>query len=106
MDLAQRFFDLFRGNDRAHGTFNVQTDRERDGKKQGVARVLKEATTVEHWSNHILGKQGLGIIPIKDNNSCHWGAIDIDVYNLDHKVLNSRRYLSQQVWRRAYVLLL
>ena len=90
MDLAQRFFDLFRGNDRAHGTFNVQTDRERDGKKQGVARVLKEATTVEHWSNHISGTQGLGIIPIKDNNSCHWGAIDIDIYNLDHKVLNSK----------------
>ena len=90
MDLARRFFDLFKGNDRAHGTFSVQTDRERDGKKQGVARVLKETTTIDHWSAHIGGKQGLGIIPIKDNNCCHWGAIDIDVYNLDHKVLISK----------------
>ena len=84
MSSAQELFDLFRGNDRAHGVFNVTKDRERDGKKQGYARVIQEKTTVATWEDHLSGKTGLGVIPIKDNNSCHWGAIDIDVYNIDH----------------------
>ena len=87
MDLATRFFDLFKGNDRAHGTFNVQTDREKDGKKQGVARILREETTVGHWAKHLSGDTGLGVIPIRDDNACYWGAIDIDSYTLDHSVL-------------------
>ena len=87
MDLAQEYFTLFTGNGRAHGTFNVQNDRQRDGKKQGQARVLREPPTANHWTEHLAGGMGLGIIPIKDNNHCHWGAIDVDVYNLDHAAL-------------------
>jgi len=87
MALAKRFFTLFAGNNRAHGTFNVQSDRQRDGKKQGQARVLREPPTVDHWDRHLKGETGLGIIPIKDNNKCHWGAVDIDEYNLDHSAL-------------------
>ena len=87
MDLAQRYFTLFAGNNRAHGTFNVQNDRQRDGKKQGQARILRDPPTANHWTEHLSGGTGLGIIPIKDNNRCHWGAIDIDVYNLEHSSL-------------------
>lgn len=87
MDLADRFFVLLAGSNIAHGTFNVQNDRQRDGKKQGQARILREPPTVDHWQKHIKGESGLGIIPIKANNHCHWGAIDIDVYNLDHSAL-------------------
>jgi hypothetical protein len=87
MELATRFHSLFAGNDRAHGTFNVNADRASDGKKTGTARVLREPPTTELWAKHIKGDSGLGIIPIKDNNCCHWGAIDIDVYNLDHAAL-------------------
>ena len=87
MDLVQRFFALLAGSDIAHGTFNVQNDRQRDGKKQGQARILREPPTAAHWDRHLRGENGLGIIPIKKNNCCHWGAIDIDVYNLDHAAL-------------------
>jgi hypothetical protein len=87
MDLAARFFALLAGSNIAHGTFNVQGDRQRDGKKQGQARILREPPTVDHWRKHLLGETGLGIIPIKANNHCHWGAVDIDVYNLDHSAL-------------------
>lgn len=87
MEMASRFHSLFSGNDRAHGTFSVNADRATDGKKTGTARVLREPPTTELWVRHLKGEQGLGIIPIKDNNCCHWGAIDIDVYNLDHAVL-------------------
>jgi hypothetical protein len=87
MELAARFHSLFAGNDRAHGTFSVNADRATDGKKTGTARVLREPPTTDLWSKHLKGESGLGIIPIKDNNCCHWGAIDIDVYNLDHAAL-------------------
>lgn len=84
MSSAELLLELYRGNDRAHGVFNVTKDRERDGKKQGYARVIQEKTTAALWEAHLAGTAGLGIIPIKDNNKCHWGAIDIDVYNINH----------------------
>lgn len=87
LSIQERLFNIYKGNARAHGVFNVTTDRERDGKKQGHARVIKEATTLEHWSKHLAGKEGLGIIPIMDNNACNWGAIDIDTYNINHSDL-------------------
>ena len=90
MELAERFYALFMGNERAHGVFNVKAERERDGKKQGTATVIKEPTTVEHWVAHLNGENGLGIVPIKDTQSCVWGAIDVDVYSVDHKYLCSK----------------
>lgn len=87
MELAARFHTLFAGNERAHGTFSVHSDRAADGKKTGQARVLREPPTQDLWDKHLKGESGLGIIPIKDNNCCHWGAVDVDVYNLDHASL-------------------
>lgn len=89
MEHAQSFYNLFLGNNRAHGTFQVSAERS-DGKKKGVAKVLQEQTTVAHWQDHLNGKVGLGIIPIKDNDHCHWGAIDVDEYNLNHSKLISK----------------
>jgi hypothetical protein len=83
MSIEQRFYDLFKGNDRVHGVFNVK-DTGAAGKKKGQAVVLKEQTTLEHWHDHLNGGQGLGIVPIMDDNHCWWGAIDIDDYKLDH----------------------
>ena len=87
MSLAQEFFDLFKGSDIAHGTFVVKNSRSSDGKKQGTAKVLREPPTVKMWEEHLKGGTGLGIIPIRSDNMCRWGAIDIDNYNVEHKKL-------------------
>ena len=88
MSLAQDFYDLFKGSDIAHGTYVVKSNRETDGKKQGTAKVIREPTTVAMWEEHLKGStRGLGIIPIKSDNTCHWGAIDIDEYSVSHKDL-------------------
>jgi hypothetical protein len=88
MSLANRIYSLFSGSDIAHGTFDVKgADRSTDGKKKGVARVVREPATVEMWEEHIKGGTGLGVIPIKSDNMCQWGAIDIDDYKTDHKAL-------------------
>ena len=64
MSLAQRFYDLFKGSDIAHGTYVVKSSRSTDGKKQGQATVLREPTTVDMWEEHLKGSDpGLGIVP-------------------------------------------
>lgn len=87
MSLAQKFYDLFKGSDIAHGTYVVKSSRATDGKKQGTAKVIREPTTVEMWEEHLKGGTGLGIIPIRSDNMCQWGAIDIDQYDINHKQL-------------------
>ena len=89
LKIAEKFNTLLKGNDRAHGTFNVANARS-DGKKTGVAKILRESTTIAHWEDHLQGKVGLGIIPITDDNVCHWGAIDIDSYTIDFESLISK----------------
>jgi hypothetical protein len=82
MALAEQFFELFKGLDRAHGAFRV-TDTSKI-KHAGKAQTLKQPYTVRLWSAHLDGNQGLGVVPITDNAGCFFGAIDIDEYNLDH----------------------
>ena len=85
MTLAEQFFELFKGLDRAHGAFKVtDTSKVKHG---GRAKTMKEPYTVRLWEDHLEGNQGLGVVPINDNNSCFFGAIDIDEYNLDHAKL-------------------
>ena len=88
MELAEQFFKLFEGNKRAYGV--VDLDDSSTGKKTGVYKIIKKPPEVQQWKDHLSGKQGLGIIPIMDDNACFWGAIDVDNYQVDHKNLVER----------------
>ena len=87
MELSEQFYLLFKGSDIAYGTYVVNGSRDRDGKKQGTAKVIREPPTAELWEQHLKGGTGLGIIPIRSDNTCQWGAIDIDEYDVDHIAL-------------------
>lgn len=78
--LAAKFFERFRGLDRAHGVFNIKSKSAKN-KMEGRALTQSTAPTAELWEQHLDGKQGLGIIPITDEGTCFWGAIDIDIYD-------------------------
>ena len=81
MSLEQRIMSLFEGMAEAHGTYAVEDKG--PGKKGGKALTIREPVTEELWAAHIKGTgAGLGIIPIRSDNSCLWGAIDIDQYDL------------------------
>ena len=82
MDLAARFHDLFQGLPRAHGAYHVAAPNG-DGKVGGSARTVHEPPTVALWEKHLEGTFGIGIIPIRDDATCRFGAIDVDVYPLD-----------------------
>lgn len=81
---VNKFMTLFAGLDRAHGVYNIQkTSKSQKNKVQGSAKTVLEPVTKELWGAHLKGKIGLGIIPIRSDNTCVFGGIDVDVYPLD-----------------------
>jgi hypothetical protein len=79
----ERFMALFSGLTRAYGTFEVNATRERDGKKTGRVTSIQKNVTAAVWAAHLSGEKTLGIIPIRDDSTVLFGAIDIDQYNID-----------------------
>lgn len=87
MDTTSRFKAVFSGLDIAYGTYKIKAERA-DGKKDGQAVVVRRPPTDDLWEKHLNGVDpSLGIIPIRADNTCIWGCIDIDQYPLDHKAL-------------------
>ncbi|CAB4195369.1 Primase, C-terminal 1 [uncultured Caudovirales phage] len=81
--LAVRLAKVFSGRDDAHGYYGKATIREHGGKRtapQSERRTVREPVTVEKWVAHLSGDIGLGIVPIRTDNTVSWGAIDIDSY--------------------------
>ena len=52
--------------------------------------------TKDHWKQHLKGEAYYGSVPIRDDNTCSWGVIDVDRYNIQHKkllsVIRKRKY--------------
>lgn len=84
-DAAKRLMELFRGNGSAHGTHGVP-EREPGSLKWNIkrtAQTLLKPPTETMWEQHVAGKRPLGIVPIREDNSCSWGSIDFDEYDVD-----------------------
>jgi len=87
---VEKFSAIFDGLKQAYGTFKIQKTAQ-SGKNTGKAAVVREPRTTELWEGHLSGKgQGIGIIPINEDNDVKWGCIDIDQYPLDHGDLVSK----------------
>jgi len=85
-ESAQRFLDLFKGSEGAHGQTDVLA-RQRNGKQEANYEIVREPLTVELVQSHLDGTLGVGSIPIDETNRCWFGALDIDDYNLNHSAL-------------------
>jgi hypothetical protein len=81
-DHVERFKQLFRGRESCYGQY-----REKPQKPQTLPGIAPD----EAWANHLAGKGPyLGIVPIRQDNTCAWGAIDIDDDGVDlHKVVSA-----------------
>ena len=88
MDERKKFIEIFSGLTRAYGQTQSRHKNEA-GKLEAKSWIVKEDLTEQRWIDHLDGKEpSLGIIPIRDDNTCTWGAIDIDTYDgFDHKKL-------------------
>jgi hypothetical protein len=78
----ERFKNRFAGLSRAFGQYRVVTE-EKSGKKTGPRSTVKRTLSDAVWTRHLEGKVGLGVVPIRDDGSVVFGAIDVDVYDLD-----------------------
>jgi hypothetical protein len=78
MDV-KKFMNLFKGFESAHGQYRVNT-KEADGKMSGRAVTVSDPATEINFKEHLNGGEYiLGVIPLLNNNSCHFGVIDIDI---------------------------
>jgi hypothetical protein len=91
VNVLERFKGLFNGLDRVHGKYEIDKDlSSRQVKVAGKAVTVKAAVTTELFQKHLDGEQGLGIVPIRDDQKCVFGALDIDEYDLDLPGLNQQ----------------
>jgi hypothetical protein len=89
MTLAERLLAAYVGSDAAYGETTVGRIG-RKGKAEANSFVRRGKMTVQQVQDHIDGKQGIGAIPINSENMCMFGALDIDVYDLDHAGLQKK----------------
>lgn len=75
--LLARFQRLFRGRENSFGQWDAE-------KTFTASRPVEE----KNWISHLQGKGPiLGSVPIMQDNTCYWGAIDLDDDTVDHAAL-------------------
>ena len=87
---VEKLMTLFRGSTKAHGVYTELIEKDPLKKKvKGKALTVSSPPTLKKWIDHVEGVQGIGIIPINEENSCYWGVLDIDG-EVDHIQLQTR----------------
>lgn len=71
MNNYSRLLSLFKGNNDGHVVFNVVNSR-------CVYRWKPVQPSIEAVRDHLLGTQGLGIVPINQEGICFFAALDVD----------------------------
>lgn len=89
-ELVPDLMLLFDGYRKSYGMYSANLNDGGSGKLKGQAATVKGEVDIQLWINHLLGKQGLGIIPIDETSRVRFAAIDIDEYPLDLGALNAQ----------------
>ena len=91
-----KFKNIFEGLKIAYGQYQKGDVAANGDKQKGKAFIVRKNVSDDLWEKHLQGKgPALGIIPIREDNTCRWGCVDIDSYNLDHgSLIQSIRHLN------------
>jgi len=88
IEQVQRFEALYTGLKRAYGHSKTGTRKNADGKLVTRSQTVTQPITTDRYKEHISGEAALGVVPIREDSTCYFGAIDIDEYDgLDHAAL-------------------
>jgi hypothetical protein len=97
VEWAAQFHARFAGLERAHGHWTdsgKKKVRATGSKNAGSHGTVHSPATPELWAQHLAGTYSLGIVPIRDDATCVFGAIDVDDYKADvvkiHKEIQER----------------
>lgn len=83
LELAN-FQALFTGNTKNYGQHTYNFNNKQGEKEEGISKTIKDTLiTKKQYELHLEGKQGLGIIPINEQNKCSFAVLDIDIYDVD-----------------------
>jgi hypothetical protein len=81
---AEEFAILFSGNQQAHGVFEPDKEKPKDGEKaKGKSYTLQEQVTEGLFLSHLRGTRGLGISPINKDGKVNFAVIDVDKYPIN-----------------------
>jgi hypothetical protein len=92
-ERAERFLRLFAGNESHYGTHGEPILDPVVGVKWEIkptASTRKGPTTLRMWEDHLAGRRPLGVVPIRDDDTCVWGSIDVDDYDVSPVDVASR----------------
>ena len=92
--MLEKFINIFEGADHFYGQAKKELITQ-DSKVEVNATTEKGTVTKELWQKHLDGVDPqLGIVYLKKDGTCKWGAIDIDKNNYDYQeLLNKIRKL-------------
>ena len=86
--MLERFKKIFAGLETSYGQTKMTGEIRDDGKNEADSTMIHKPITDLLWQKHLNGEfPALGIVPIRQDNKCKWGCLDVDVYDLDHKEL-------------------
>jgi AAA domain len=93
-DVAERFYNLFTGNERRHvKSFGPPVKgKNKNGEDKWKLKVVTNdgPASLALWLQHLDHKFILSIIPRLDNGMCWFACIDADEYNLDYHAICER----------------
>lgn len=87
--LVARFSALFDGLKRAYGQYSGE-QKTNTGKLKGKARTYSQPLTSKEWQSHLAGETRLGVVPVRDDATVVFGAIDIDDYSITPEQMEAR----------------
>lgn len=74
------FVRTFSGNKKAYGVHIYKKLNVKGQKEEGENYTKTEELLDDYYTKHLEGKQGLGVIPIREDNKVLFSVIDIDEY--------------------------
>ena len=81
-----KFSQIFTGLDRAYGYYQPKNSQKGNGKEEGILKTVTKPVTLDIYKSHLEKTHySIGIIPIREDNTCCWGVIDVDIYPIDYK---------------------
>lgn len=87
MEQARSFFELFAGLERAYGECVYGDEYNDVGKRQKISAITRTSSgpTEELWKKHLSGDRGIGVVPIREDDTCVFGAVDVDGHDHDYR---------------------
>lgn len=81
LDQLMAFRSLFSGNDTFYGCTELLGTSRKDGKQEVNCYTKTAPLLRDNYEQHLLGKVGLGVCPVKSDGTVSFGAIDVDCYD-------------------------